>query len=204
MKFKPLWSCAINSTAAVRPLTSRYLVPSLLITGFLNILVALPVARSQDLRHHGTHEHGVAQINVAVEGDTVYIEFSSPAANIVGFEHSPSTREQKESVKESIKLLKTGEILFQLSPEARGKLTESMAETDIGEEHHDATEHEHERHSEFEAEYRFVCEKPEKLAHIDVVLFRFFSGIERIEVQILTGTKQTAQKLTAKENKIIF
>ena len=62
----------------------------------------------------------------------------------------------------------------------------------------------HESHSEFRAEYHFVCKKPEKLASVDVMLFNVFSGIEHIEVQLLTVTKKTALELTAKKKKIIF
>ncbi len=73
--------------------------------------------------------------------------------------------------------------------------------------HHRQENHEsdkHERHSEFRAEYHCVCKKPEKLASVDVMLFSVFSGIEHIEVQLLTVTKKTALELTAKKKKIIF
>ncbi len=64
--------------------------------------------------------------------------------------------------------------------------------------------HEHQGHSEFTAEYHFVSKHPEKLAHIDIMLLHAFPGIERIEVQLLTGAKQTAIQLTAKKNRIPF
>jgi hypothetical protein len=183
-------------------------------------------AQAEAVRHHEAHVHGVAHMNVAVEGDTVYIEFSSPAANIVGFEHHPETAEQKKAIKASIAKLKAGDKLFKLSSKAQGKLTKSVVDTDIanalhpephaehsdehakhhksdkkhGQEHHHADEHE--RHSEFKTEYRFVCKKPEKLAHIEVMLFDIFPGIEHIEVQILTEKTQTALELTARKYKI--
>jgi hypothetical protein len=109
-------------------------------------------------------------------------------------------------------------MIFKLPQKAQGKLTESSVDTDIaiesnpeshaghsgehGKEHHHADEHE--RHSDFKAEYRFVCKRPEKLTQIEVMLFRIFPGIEQIEVQILTETKQTALKLTPKKNRIVF
>ena len=61
-----------------------------------------------------------------------------------------------------------------------------------------------ERHSEFKAEYHFVCKKSEKLVYIDVMLFSVFPGLEHLEVQLLTDTQQTALELTAKKKKIIF
>lgn len=38
--------------------------------------------------------------------------------------------------------------------------------------------------------------------YIDVLLFRVFPGIEHIEVQLLTGTRQTAMELTASKSQI--
>jgi hypothetical protein len=188
--------------------------------------------QATEFRHHEAHEHGVAHMNVAFEGYELYIEFISPAANIVGFEHHPRTEEQKSAVKKAMATLTAGEMLFVLSPGAEGSLVASTVNTDIekdsehesGQAHaHEqdespkATEHdkqrrhkehneadERERHSEFKAEYHIVCKQPEKLAHMDVMLFGTFPGIEHIEVQLLTATKQAALKLTAKDNKISF
>ena len=185
-------------------------------------------AQAEEYRQHEAHEHGVAHMNVAVEDNNLYIEFVSPAANIVGFEHHPRTQTQKNAVQAAVEKLKSGTLLFKLPPEARGQLVGSTVDTDIdhdahhaseaghahdkdklhgdddmhGKDHHDGDDHDGERHSEFKAEYRFVCQKPEELAHIEVVLFQLFPGIEHIEVQILTGARQTAQELTAQKNKI--
>lgn len=189
--------------------------------------------QAAEYRHHEAHEHGVAHMNVAFEGNELYIELISPAANIVGFEHQPRTQEQKAAVKAAIKKLEAGEKLFSLPSGVGGRLVKSKVHTDINndsghesdetksyehdvmsrdagneaekhshEEHQHGDEHEH--HSEFKAEYHFMCRKPEKLVYIDVMLFSVFSGIENIEVQLLAGTKQTAFELTATKKKILF
>ena len=74
-----------------------------LISGLLAIVIIFsgPV-QAEEKRHHEAHEHGVANLNVAVEGNNIYIEFSSPAANIVGFEHHPRTHEQKDAVRDAV------------------------------------------------------------------------------------------------------
>lgn len=198
-----------------------------LISAFFTIalLVGGPV-QAEDKRHHGAHVHGVAQLNVAIEGNNIYIEFFSPAANIVGFEHHPRTHEQKNAVKEAVNELLAGASLFLLSAKSESRLVKSSVDTDIVEDadHHPESEHdhakmenhdkedhndkehseadEHESHSEFEAEYHFICKKPDRLSQIDVRLFQVFPGIEHIEVQLLNGTMQTAIDLTAKKNKI--
>ena len=182
-------------------------------------------------RHHKAHVHGVAHMNVAVEENELYIELISPAANIVGFEHHPRSEAQKAAVEKAIETLKAGEALFILPSGAEGRLAKTKVYTDIAgdsdheseeahthehneiskkheeDKHHHQEDHEsdkHETHSEFRAEYHFLCKKPEKLAYIDVMLFNVFSGIEHIEVQLLTVNKKTALELTAKKTKIIF
>jgi hypothetical protein len=175
-----------------------------------------------EYRHHEAHEHGVAILNVAIEGNNIYIEFSSPAANIVGFEHHPRTHDQKNAVKDAIKNLQEGDALFIISAGSESRLVKSIVDADIDkdEDHHSESEHahgqekhhdkensevdEHQRHSEFKAEYHFVCNKLDRLPQIDVKLFRVFPGIEHIKVQLLNETQQTAVELTAKKSKILF
>jgi hypothetical protein len=202
----------------------------LLVTGFVFLTVsAIHTAQAGEHRQHGTHEHGVAHLNVAVEGSELAIELSSPAANIVGFEHPPQTQAQKEQVKEARKKLEAAQTLFELPANAQGRLVKSSVDSDIdndsadaydaghAHEHTDVHEekekadhghqddgHGHEHHSDFKAAYHFFCSEPEKLAYLDVMLFQVFPGIERIEVQILTDTSQTAMELTAKDYRISF
>jgi hypothetical protein len=195
---------------------------------FAIVIIVSGTVQAEEKRHHEAHEHGVANLNIAVEGNNVYIEFTSPAANIVGFEHHPRTHEQKDAVKDAVNKLQKGDALFLLSAKSESKLVKSSVDTDIDKDanHHSEEDHahsnkehhghdekhdedhgdkdKHERHSEFEATYQFICQKPEKLSQIEVMLFRAFPGIEHIEAQLLTEIKQTGMELTAKKNKIAF
>ena len=212
------------------------------------IIVAAVSSRTHagEQRQHDAHVHGIAHLNVALEGTSLHLEFTSPAANIVGFEHQPRTAEQKDGVRKAMEKLENGSNLFIPSPEAQCRMSKSSAKTDIehdadhdaddehekehehekdahhekehehekdehhgkdeekGHKHHEESEDEHARHSEFEAEYRFVCNNPGKLSQLDVMLFQSFPGIEHIEVQLLTETKQSAQELTAQRHRIKF
>ncbi len=38
-------------------------------------------------RHAESHEHGAAELAIAVDGNQLIAEFTSPGMNIVGFEH---------------------------------------------------------------------------------------------------------------------
>ena len=55
--------------------------------GCVAIIVGGPERRTQP----GPHEHGVASLNLVVDGNLVSLELDSPAANLVGFEHTPGT-----------------------------------------------------------------------------------------------------------------
>jgi hypothetical protein len=45
-------------------------------------------------RQHGAHVHGIGALNIAQENNELFIELTTPAANIVGFD-APRTDEQK-------------------------------------------------------------------------------------------------------------
>ncbi len=221
---------------------TRYALKMLLIllTGATIGWLSIAAQAEEKHHHHGAHVHGIAHLNVALEGKNLYMEFVSPAANIVGFEYAPKTQAERDAIQSARKALENAEAVFQLPPAAGARLVEasvvSEAEHDThhdaehgheGEDHHhhasehdhegeghdeekagkdhahhDADAHESETHSDFKAVYRFVCQNPDKLANIEVRLFELFPGIEEIEVQLLTETKQTAMELTAQKRKI--
>jgi Protein of unknown function (DUF2796) len=157
-------------------------------------------------REHGPHVHGVAELNVALDGNVLWIELNSPAVNIVGFEHAPQNAEQKAAVRDGIETLKDGGRVFGISADASCRLAAAKVTTDIehpGTEHHDDNEHgeeeEHagEAHSEFQASYRFECAAPDALEQLEVHLFDLFPGTEEVEAQVISGARQTAAELTA-------
>ncbi len=138
-------------------LSNRFIFACLISGLFATVAIFSGPVQAGEQRHHEAHEHGVANLNVAVEGNNIYIEFSSPAANIVGFEHHPRTPEQKNAVKEAINKLRAGDALFILSAESKSLLVKSDVDTDIikDADHHSESGHAHEgkdadHHSESE------------------------------------------------------
>ena len=61
------------------------------------------------------HVHGLSQLTIAVEGETVELEFSSPAMNLVGFEHRATSKKDIAAVKQAESILSQPETLFSLS-----------------------------------------------------------------------------------------
>lgn len=159
-------------------------------------------------------------MNVAVEGQTLYMEMTSPAIDVVGFEHQPQTAEQEAAVEQAIATLENSQELFALPAAAGCRLLEATVATELskdaehaGEGHTHAGEAAHahaeeghthageakeaaEVHSEFQGAYRFECAQPQNLQQIGINLFSAFPSLETMDVQVLTDSGQTAVELT--------
>ena len=197
----------------------------------ISLVAACSTIAIAETRQHGIHEHGSAVLNVAIADQTLAVEYLTPAANIVGFEHTASTEEQKHTVHEAIELLETGNVLIMPSDaacslahakvehETEGDDHEEHIEEEHGEheKHEEDEEHakeEHDKHeehaeeegthSEFHVEYEYRCENMGALTHIDVELFKHFPGNEKITTQAITPNGQKGMELTANSARLIL
>ena len=73
------------------------------------------VSIAQTERDLASHEHGAAELNIALEDSGVYLELDSPWVNLVGFEHAPSTPEQHAKHDDAIAKLLQPQQLFLFS-----------------------------------------------------------------------------------------
>lgn len=143
----------------------------------------------------GKHEHGVAQLNVALDGKSLELELDSPAMNLVGFEHAASSEADKAAVAKARAQLEKPLELFALpvtagcsvasqelrSPLFGDKATAHAHEEKAGHEH----EHEH-GHADIHAHYRLSCEKPELLKLLTLAeFFKRFPATQKIQVQLI-------------------
>ncbi len=184
-------------------------------------------------RQHDAHVHGIAALNLALQGDEVHVELDSPAANIVGFEHAPSSEADHAALDKAVATLKDGDSLFRFNSEAgcrmeKAKITSALLDEehdkhggehadDHGHEKKDAhdhdenkheehghEEHEGETHSDIDAAYHFECDQPGKLTQLTVELFEAFPGTEKLNVQYVIESKQGAAKLTPADHVVKF
>lgn len=106
-------------------------------------------------RDHDAHVHGHANLMVVVEKNELQIALRSPAMNIVGFEHKPSSHKDEERVEDAVSQLKKANTLFAL-PSAAGcalekvhieselmdrEVTDSDGHHDHHKEHHEEKDH---------------------------------------------------------------
>jgi len=149
-------------------------------------------------RQYGPHVHGVAQLNIAQEGETLVLELQSPAINILGFEHYPTTSKQRELVANAIAILQTAPPLFELPSAAACQLQKADVDTPLIGRSRKLV------HADIKARYQFQCHSVNSLNSINVNLFRKFPSIKAINVQMLTDKGQSMTRLTAHRTIIDF
>jgi hypothetical protein len=102
---------------------------------------------AQTERDLDSHEHGAATMNVALEGAAIFIELDTPWNNLVGFEHAPSTDEQRALVDAALAKLEQPTELFSFNS-ADCTATEMAIDNSMSDDEHHDDEHAHEEHDE--------------------------------------------------------
>lgn len=182
-------------------------------------LLPLAVAQAHDDHDHehgslGAHEHGVASLNVALDGQTLELQVDSPAMNFVGFEHAAKSDADKAKVAAAKAELEKPIELFGLAAGAC-QVTKQELESPLfgGHEHHhddDADEHEHEHadeheHSDIEASYQLSCKQVDALEQLDLSeLFKRFPATHKVNVQLIGRSGQQGAELTAAQPRLSF
>ena len=171
------------------------------------------------------HVHGKASLNLVLDDHSLFIEFESPAYNLVGFEHEPKNQTQIKQVRETLSLLSVPKKVFGMSSQA-GCLIQSVSVTTsmagvgkhpVGyeDEHHEDEQHEDEHHeqsdgvptneeshSEFKANYSMECDEPQTLRTVEFKLFNEFSGLKSVQVQWINGEEQGYIELNEENSKL--
>lgn len=62
-----------------------------------------------------THVHGLSELTIAMEGKSLEIQLTSPAMNLVGFEHKASSKKDNAAVENATSLLREYDSHFLLS-----------------------------------------------------------------------------------------
>ena len=137
----------------------------------LPVVASLLMLTGVTAAQQSAHVHGIATLNLAMEGDELEIEFVSPAGNIVGFEHEAVTAAERRAIRDAIEQLRKGNELFDLPLAASCSLHVAEVEHGHGEEekredghgqdaeHDDGDEHGHagedgdDTHSRHEAKH---------------------------------------------------
>ncbi|GLO15942.1 hypothetical protein PPUJ20028_45280 [Pseudomonas putida] len=180
-------------------------------------LLPLAMAHAHDDHDHdhahgtlGAHEHGVAKLNVVLDGNTLELELDSPAMNLVGFEHAASSDADKAKVAAVRQQLEAPLALFGLSAAAGCKEDQQELESPLfgnaPKADDDGDEHEHgHQHSDIGAHYQLTCANPDKLAQVDLApLFKAFPATQKINVQLIGPNGQKGVETTPAKAAVAF
>lgn len=171
-------------------------------------LLASPVMAEDSL---APHQHGQAQLQLAISGDHIEAIFLSPAHNLLGFEHEPRTHEQHETLSQVTQWLqqtplantKDGSCSIHSASVHHGEPSEHNHETDHHNEHehehegHDEADHheEHSGHSDFEVTQVLECPELADAGTLATPLLEQFARLQQLDIAWVGPAGQGAVRL---------
>ncbi len=171
----------------------------------LFLLLALCLPSLAKKRSHAAHVHGEGKFTLVLERHALEIEMEIPADDIVGFEHTAKSEEQKQKVKRAESELKQAAEIVLLPKKSRCKATAVDVKSSLSEDeddHHD--EAEEESHAEFHVSYTFRCEVPKFLSWVTLNVFTPFPRLKELHGQAVTMDGQFSMELTSRKNTFTF
>jgi hypothetical protein len=171
------------------------------------LAIASPFAHAEK-----AHVHGVAELNVSVERDTLQIALESPLDSLLGFERGPQGKQELDRVRRMASRLREGDKLFVPTPSAGCRLTKVtlvsavidpvlLGEAPVAMPAAKAARGDDQAgagHADLDAEFIFHCAQPAALQGLEVKLFGAFPGYRQIRAQVVTGKRQSAARLSPK------
>lgn len=140
-----------------------------------------------------SHEHGVAHIDVALDGKKLSIQFATPLENLVGFERAPRSDSERRAIERALARL-VDPALWQ--PDAAALCQASTPKLQAPS-FQKASAGKADDHADVELAVEFECAKAQELRDVQVLLFKAFPRIVRAEVQLATARGQAKATLRA-------
>jgi hypothetical protein len=191
-------------------------------------MVAIELALPAWAHGAGPHVHGVAALEIAVDGSAVQVNLNSPLDNLLGFERAPRNEKERQAIKTMASKLRQAGSLFIFTPAAQCRLESTRLESpllpsellmarDKGDEPKSdkplvpspppsapaTSSNTHaDDHAELEAIWNFRCATPQDLQGLDVRLFDNFPGLRRLDAMIAGPKGQSGAKLSPASNRL--
>jgi hypothetical protein len=172
----------------------------------LLLLAACAVAVPAAAQAHKAHSHGIAELEVAIDGPLLTLKLESPLDSLLGFERAPRNDAERERVRVMAQALRSGP--FVPTAAARCRLervslsSAALAPDLLGEPGPAAGGKTSSEHADLDAGFVYRCDEPKALTGIDVMLFDHFKRLRRVDTQVAGPKGQAALKLTSKSRQI--
>jgi cobalamin biosynthesis protein CobT len=115
--------------------------------------LAATSATGEEARQLEAHEHGVGQLDIAIDGAQIAIELHAPGADIVGFEYAATSAEDRAKVADAVATLARPLDLFSLSDAAGCSVVQASASLESEADHDEEHAHSEDEHDEEHAEH---------------------------------------------------
>ena len=167
---------------------------------FVSFEILAQVARQKD-----SHEHGAAKLMMALEGEKLHVEFEVPSESLIGFEHFPKSKSDRENFEKTIKILSDPSKLLSTPFKAECLLVGMNVSQSLfsnEEEHGNDDSEKAEIHSEFKSNYYWNCQHLDEIDSMGTQLMSFFPRIEEIRVNWISNNGQGSLELESKDDRI--
>jgi len=182
--------------------------------------VSFLLAGAASAETYAAHEHGKANMNIALSGDVLNVELLAPAHSFWGFEYAAKTPEEKNAHQKALAALKSANWLsLPAGADCQLKTSDvaSSSEQSVDKDHaahkdHGHKHHHHDKsqegkhdsmHEDIAVNLEYACSKPSALVQeraISTSLFQIFPNIESVNLQAVTDLGQQAKSLSAKDS----
>ena len=174
---------------------------------FSALSIALSIVTSTAAAQ-SAHVHGEGRINIAIDGNRIFMALESPGADIVGFEYEARSSDEKAAVARAIEQLGDPMQLLRFEADASCQVRAANAKAEgeheehEGEEHAEHDEHETEEHAghdehedeeahdTFVAEYEFECANIGALGFIEFIYFSLFNNAHSLDIVLIDDNGQ--------------
>ena len=167
-------------------------------------LCLLTLAHTSTASEQQPHQHGHAQLQIAVDGDSIDLILTSPAHNLLAFEHQPRTKQQKQTLENARQWLTTQALIAPVD----GSCTVKLASMDFGaattdHDHHGSDHHDGEgtnEHANIEVSQALNCTGKDFSGGLTTPLFGQFPQLQELSVEWVTTSGQGSTRLSTSNN----
>ena len=150
-------------------------------------------------RHAEGHVHGVAEINIIVEGKKVVVEFRTPTEGLMGFEHEARSDAEKRKLDAAMKLVSekfNDLVIFEknlgcLSRPGNAAVVQSDSSGGKDSKQGQGEHKKSGEHREVRATYHIECQKDPTNSRVRFGVTKMFPDVHELKVQVLSDAKQT-------------
>lgn len=173
-------------------------------------LCLLAWAHTSTANEQQPHQHGHAQLQIAVDGKSIDLILTSPAHNLLGFEHQPRTKQQKQTLENARQWLITQALIAPADSNctvesASMDFSATAPDQDHHNEHHNGNHNDADDvHANIEVSQLLNCTGKDLSGGFTTPLMGQFPQIQELNVEWITSSGQGSTRLSASNNQFRF